>query len=330
MFTTRREGSTLFPAPRVCIHSRCTTSLLRSTDMSCRTTLRTTTPWLITVAGSATEDSAAPTHSRTSDWLTRSAIPTLVPTSVVTGCKLCVSEPGCSALGPSGFVPRIHRVFLECPSGGSNTYYTTHLFHSDCVRDDTYRKVFSSSNPPQCFYSIIQYPRTDFPQLAHSTITIAHIDCTSQNAPTAPPHYSTCLLLSGPPFFILLVDTLYRVSSSVVQIICLHLHHPSRSRPLCFIVNHKAICLLSVVILIYSPLLALDNKKLHVCILLTNSLRPCLLGQFDYRTQVNARLEGLRDSKMAHVVHIIVIHEVMRSWSDESGVCLMCFIGSEG
>ena len=32
---------------------------------------------------------------------------------------------------------------------------------------------------------------------------------------------------------------------------------------------------------------------------------------------------------MAHVVHIVVIREVMRSWSDESVVCLVCFIGSE-
>jgi len=59
------------------------------------------------------EDSAAPTHSRTSDWLARSAIPTPVPTSVVTGCKLCVSEFGRSALGP--FWPC--STFSSCFSG---------------------------------------------------------------------------------------------------------------------------------------------------------------------------------------------------------------------
>jgi len=107
------------------------------------------------------------------------------------------------------------------------------------------------------------------------------------------------------------------------------LHRPNRSRSLCFIVNHKAICLLSVVILIYSRLLALNNKKLPVCIL------PPSFGSFVYSdnriistyTRIDVWLEELSDSN-DHVVYIVVIHEVMQSWSDKGGVCLVCFIES--
>ena len=106
--------------------------------------------------------------------------------------------------------------------------------------------------------------------------------------PPHPSHYSTCLLLSSLPFLILLVDTLYRVSSSVVQIICLHLHHPSRSRSFCFIVNRKAICLLSVVILIYSRLLLITTSCMYPSLALTT---PPLLGQLDcFGVYTNQRL----------------------------------------
>ena len=73
-------------------------------------------------------------------------------------------------------MPRLDNVFHHPPS-------------SLRLRSERYLpySLFRVRTPPQCVYSIIQYPRTDFPKLAHSTITIAHIDCTLQTAPTAPP-----------------------------------------------------------------------------------------------------------------------------------------------
>jgi len=201
-----------------------------------------------------------PTPSRTSDWPAHSAIPTLVPTSVAMGCKPCLQ----SALGPFNLVPRFRRVFWNTARDGSKPCYTSLLVHSDCVRNDTYRKAFSSSNPRRNVFilsSKLIFLNWHAQLLPSHTLYFA-------KRPDRTHHYSICLLLSNLTF-VLLVDTLYRVYSSVVQITCLHSHHPSRPRSLCFIVNHKAICLLSVVILIYSRLLALNNKNLPVCILLS-------------------------------------------------------------
>ena len=107
-------------------------------------------------------------------------------------------------------------------------------------------------------------------------------------------------------------------------------HHPRRSRSLCFIVNHKAICLLSVVILIYSHLLALDNKTLRVCTLFPKSQRS-FFSRIRGFVDAHKLVLDSRDweTQMVYAVHIVTIHEVMRSRSDEGGVCLMCFIGSE-
>jgi len=134
----------------------------------------------------ATEGSAAPTHSRTSDWLAHSAIRTLVQTSVVTGCKPSMS-PGVDALlsDRSGLVPR----FLRAPLARRKWWFE-HVTPSTYFIPTVFGtiptvKPFRVRTAPHCVYSIIQYPRTDFPKLAHPTITIAHIDCTSQNAPAA-------------------------------------------------------------------------------------------------------------------------------------------------
>jgi len=231
------------------------------------------------VVGSATEDSAAPTHSRTWDWLARSVIPTLVPTSVVTGCKLCLRVWTLC----SGTILAFFHVFIvffwSAASGGSNTPHHLPILIPTAFGTIPIVKPFRVRTPPQCVYSIIQYPRTDFPNW-HTRLLPSHTLTVLRKTPPPHPHYSTCLLLSGLPFFILLVDTLYRVSSSVVQIICLHLHHPSRSRSFCFIVNRKAICLLSVVILIYSRLLLITTTS---CMYSSPALTVALsLGQLDY------------------------------------------------
>ena len=40
-------------------------------------------------------------------------------------------------------------------------------------------------------------------------------------------------------------------------------------------------------------------------------------------TRINAWLKGLIGSKPAHVMYIVLVHEVMQSRSDEDGVCLV-------
>ena len=63
------------------------------------------------------------------------------------GCKPLSPSFGPSALGPFDRAPRFRRVFWNTARDGSKPCYTTLLVDSDCIRNDTYRKAFSSSNP---------------------------------------------------------------------------------------------------------------------------------------------------------------------------------------
>jgi len=125
-----------------------------------------------------------PTRSRTSDWLVRWAIPTLVPTSVVTGCKpLCLQVFDALFWDHSALILAFIVFFWNTARDGSKTCYTTLPFIPTALGTIPIVKPFRVRSPPQCVYSIIQYPRTDFLNW-HSIITIAHI-VLHKTSPTA-------------------------------------------------------------------------------------------------------------------------------------------------
>ena len=147
------------------------------------------------------------------------------------------------------------------------------------------------------------------PKLAHSTITIAHIDCTLQTAHATPTHYSTCLLLSDLPFFILLVDTFVQG----ILFGCTD-YMPSRPSPKPFpvILFHSQSQSHLFVICSYSHLQpsALNDKN-FLYVSFSCPFGSLVLGQLD-RPDVHKKQSWFGEligSRTAHVVHIVLIHE---------------------
>jgi len=111
-------------------------------------------------------------------------------------------------------------IFWNTARDGSKTCYTTLLVHSDCVRNDTCRKAFSSSKPRRNVFILSSNILALIFLNWHARLLPSHTLYFAKR-----PHRTILLYLPfafRPAVLHLLVDTLYRVYASVVQIICLH------------------------------------------------------------------------------------------------------------